>query len=487
MAMSNLHYLDVVDGEFRGTTAADLEAVFAAIKKSESNHIVVHFHGGLVSHSAADTMAEGLLPHYLNGRAYPLFFFWNSSVLKVLANNLDEVAKEPVFWRLVRRLAQLLAGQLADVGVSRGLQIETESLKDIPDDPQGLADWARKREPANEAATKEMTPSQQAQIERELKQDAVLRAESRAIAAGLRNPNEIEQDLQMRARGDPPVRASRKTLMSPAVLKRIAEETPEPGTRSIAVVTVIARYGVQIAMAVVSRYRSSRHHGLLATIAEEVARTLYADSIGSTVWALMKGDTRDAFGPDPLRHAGTAFIAQLAKWWRPGQRITLVGHSTGAIYIGYLLEHADAKLPPEVKFDVVFLAPACTFGFLHERLPLLSRRVTNFRMFALSDELESGYWEVPVLYPSSLLYMVSGLFEDPEVDMPIVGMQRYFSGKVPYDLPQIRSVAEWMGERSVWSVANGRLGQQTGARKHGGFHEDPVTRASLTHILQNGF
>lgn len=488
MGIPKQHYVDVLDGEFHDTTAGDLDQLFSAVATSPApDHLVVHFHGGLVPRSTAEKMAEGLLPIYQEAGAYPVFFFWNSGALKVLVHNLDEVAKEPVFWRLVRRLAQLLAGKLGESMVTRGLTIETESIKDIPENPQELLDWTLKREVQRREELTELTPTQCRQIERELTQDTVLKAESAAIAAGLREPAEIAQDLALPKRGGTSVRASRRSLMSPEVLKRIAEESPEPGTRGLATLLAIAKYSVQIAAAVIKRYRNQRDHGLLTTIVEEVARTLYADSIGSTVWSLMKGDTRDAFGPDPLRHAGTAFVQRLASWWKPGRRITLVGHSTGAIYIGHLLEHADRLLPAEAKFDVVFLAPACTYDFLSERLPVLTRRVAGFRMFGLKDELEHGYWEVPLLYPSSLLYMVSGLFEDPVVDMPIVGMQRYFSAAGPYDLPAVRSVTEWIGPRNLWSHADGGQGLQSTAERHGKFDDDRDTRKSLQHILQQGF
>ncbi|NQD92939.1 alpha/beta fold hydrolase [Pseudomonas sp. CrR25] len=478
----------MLDGEFNGTTAGDLEQLFSTVTSSPTaDHLVVHFHGGLVPRSAAEKMAEGLLPVYREAGAYPVFFFWNSGALKVLANNLDEVIKEPVFWRLVRRLAQLLAGKLGESMATRGLTIETESIKDIPENPEDLLEWTRKHEPRPSEAITDLTPTQSNQIERELKQDAVLKAESAAIAAALREPAEIAQDLALPKRGGAAVRASRKSLMSPAVLKRIAEDSPEPGTRSVATLLAIAKYGVQIARAVIGRYRNGRDHGLLTTIVEEVARTLYADSIGSTVWTLMKGDTRDAFGPEPLRHGGTAFVQHLVAWWKPGRRITLIGHSTGALYIGYLLEQADRLLPAAAKFDVVFLAPACTYDFLNERLPLLTRRIAGFRLFGLKDELERNYWEVPLLYPSSLLYMVSGLFEDPVVDMPIVGMQRYLSASGPYDQPAVRSVTEWIGQRSLWSQVDEGQGLQSTAERHGGFSADPGTLQSLKHILQHGF
>lgn len=487
MSVSKLHYLDVVDGKFCETSPAELEILFQAANISEQqNHLVVHFHGGLVSRADATGVAELLIPDYRECGCYPVFFFWNSGVLEVLAGNLKEVGEEPVFQRLVRRLAQFLAAKLSESSGERGLQLQVESLKDIPENGEPLLEWTRQRESATASSVGGLKQTQRDQIERELRQDRMIVEESRAIAAGLREAKDIELELTTRGKNSPSVRASRKTLMSPAVLKRIAAESPEAGTRSAAMVMALAKYGVEIAAAVVGRYRQNRDHGLLATIVEEVARMLYADSIGSTVWQLMKRDTEDAFGGDPQMHGGTAFIAHLGNWWKPGRRVTLVGHSTGAIYIGHLLEHADASLPQDFRFDVVFLAPACTYEFMCRRLPLFNRRISGFRMFALADALEQGYWEVPVLYPASLLYLVSGLFEESEIDMPILGMQRYFRASGPYDRPMTHDVVKWIDDRCVWSIAEGTLGLQSTACRHGGFCEDITTRASLCHILRSG-
>jgi hypothetical protein len=359
MTVSGLHYVDVVDGEFRGTTPGDLEEIFQTVETSKQReHLVVHFHGGLVPRRAAEGVAETLFSDYIAVGGYPVFFYWHSGALEVLANNLGEVGREPVFQRLVRRLAQFLAGKLVETAATRGLQIQIESLKDIPTESEPLLDWTRQRVSAAVHDVEELTPSQRNQIERELQQDPVLVEESRAVAAGLLTPEEIEYAIASRARGGLSVRASRKTLMSPAILKRISGESPDPGSRGLATALAIAKYGVAIAAAVVGRYRQQRDHGLLTTIVEEVARTLYADSIGATVWTLIKADTQRAFGGDPQRHGGTAFVAHLRQWSRPGRRITLVGHSTGAIYIGHLLEHADKVLAADRKFEVVFLAPA---------------------------------------------------------------------------------------------------------------------------------
>jgi hypothetical protein len=62
-------------------------------------------------------------------------------------------------------------------------------------------------------------------------------------------------------------------------------------------------------------------------------------------------------------------------------------------------------------------------------------------MFALTDKAERKYFEVPVIYKGSFLYFVSGLCEeDPDADKPLLGMQRYRSGKPPYKGADILAV-----------------------------------------------
>jgi hypothetical protein len=197
----------------------------------------------------------------------------------------------------------------------------------------------------------------------------------------------------------------------------------------------------------------------------------------------MKKDTGDAFGDDPKVDGGTAFLEHLKTWWRPGRRITLIGHSTGAIYIGNFLEHADKLLDPAAKCNVLLLAPACSFDFMARKLPFFTKRVDHIRLFGLKDELERGYWEVPVLYSASLLYMVSGLFEDEDGDTPLVGMQRYFSGAEPYVTSDIKSVTNYLQDKCIWSIAQGGFGLSTSASNHGAFDDDPDTRRSLQAFL----
>lgn len=492
------HYIDLVDGRLAGTDAAQLDSIFKRIgDDAAGKHLVIHFHGGLVSRKSAHESGAVLFETYRGARTYPVFFVWNTNLGQILRHNLDEIVKEKAFRRLVLRVGQLMLGKLAEIALppgarSAGDKLDPPSLKELPKDLEGLQaelDAREKALPGDPTTISELSEVQEEQAERELATDRVIQQEAERIANGLRDPAAVK--AEMGSRSGSTVRGSTETLMSPSVLAEIAAESADPGSRGIGTLITLARYGTKVLRAVVKRYRAGRHHGLYGTIVQEVLRALYADNAGIIVWNMMKNDTRDAFGDDPMAHGGTAFLRRLAENWPDGGRVTLVGHSTGAVYIGRFLEAADDLLPPERKFDVVFLAAACSFPFIGERLDIFNRRVENIRAFGLSDQAERGYWEFPVLMNGSLLYFVSGVLEEDEADMPLVGMERYFSGAWPYEHPQIAAVADYLDDsRRVWTgyADDPGPGRRSTAVKHGDFDDtDETTRLSLAHILQNGF
>ena len=482
-ALLKERHVDLQDGRFKGTSRDDLERLFDQLLASEKD-LVLHFHGGLVSRDLALSAAAKLGRAY--EAAYPVFFIWNSDLLTTLRVNLDEIAGEKVFRRMVRRIAQFALSKVLEVpgGRGEGEGLELRSLKtDVPGPLDALAASLARFDDQEE--TSELTEGQEKQLVDELAEDGEIQRASANIAAHVLPQAEVQQALQSRAIAEPV--EPTPTLMSRALVHEIAEERAPDGERALFTSLTLAYRGVRILNKVIGRYLSKRHHGLYATVVEEVLRSLYADRIGSAVWSMMKRDTADAFFGGGARHGGAALIELLRDRWPADRRITLVGHSTGAIYIGHLLEAADDVLDPDLKFDVVFLAPAATFSFIGERLDLFQRRVRDIRMFGLSDELESGYWEIPVLYNRSLLYLVSGLLEPDEVDMPIIGMQRYFRGQPPFDAPGMAEVAAALGPDPVWSISDAGEGSRSEAEKHGAFDDEPVTLASLRHIVENGF
>ena len=110
-------------------------------------------------------------------------------------------------------------------------------------------------------------------------------------------------------------------------------------------------------------------------------------------------------------------------------------------------------------------------------------------MFALTDKAERKYFEVPVIYKGSLLYIVSELCEqDPDADKPLLGMQRYWLGKVPYKRADILASRAWRippvspGVRRTTPPS-----WQCGATRHGGFPLDREMEDSSKYLLENGF
>lgn len=130
--------------------------------------------------------------------------------------------------------------------------------------------------------------------------------------------------------------------------------------------------------------------------------------------------------------------------------------------------------------SVIDLKTLNTLGDIH-----LADKVHGLAIEAdrLKDELDRGYWEVPVIYPASLLYLVSGLFEDESGDTPLVGMQRFFCGTDPYATSDIKAVVSYLQGKCVWSISQGGPGLSTSATKHGAFHDDPDTCKSLEIFL----
>jgi hypothetical protein len=223
----------------------------------------------------------------------------------------------------------------------------------------------------------------------------------------------------------------------------------------------------------------------------------------------MKRQAEKAFADPGQRPArgGWRLVEVLGALLQSGPReISIVGHSAGAIYASHLMNYVHKVRGQQVPADfvfkhVVFLAPACDVRSFDALLGLRPLPWEHFRLFALKDELESGYWEVPYLYPRSLLYLVSGAFEkepDKETgafDLPLLGMERYYSQVEAYKEEEVRRLRQFLvaeGEhRTVWSIHAGGLGLQIDSRKHGEFfrdaHGEPAqAMKSVVHLLQHG-
>jgi hypothetical protein len=471
------------NGELATTTVRDIDAIVDELRNHQ--RVVVHFHGGLVDDAVGMKVAERLQPTYEAAGAYPVFFVWSSGLTEVLSGNLPEIFGESVFQTIRKWVTKFVLGK-----VSPGPGLAPPSDDDVwfglvPPEPDGEAfsDFALAGD------IDEVTEAELAAFEREVAADPQLQAFSAMIAAA---PTPFAADER-----------SPFTLMTPDVLGEIRSEAPAGAAFGPFEAIALARRAGKVVVAVIRRMREHRDHGLYPTLVEEILRALYLGAAGERVWTAMKKETADTFdATDPVR-GGRYFLEGLAGLIRSGHRpeITLVGHSTGAVFIDNFLAHIDRmRSDPSDAFaddfrvrNVVFLAPACRFEHFEQVLTARESTFDRFRMFTMTDEYESKDVLVPFVYPRSLLYFVSGVLEaddagDSIYDAPIVGMQRYFSKADVYDGPEFKLVRDFVvsdDSRAVWSVADRGAGFASGATSHATFDEDPEVLRSVQHLIAN--
>jgi pimeloyl-ACP methyl ester carboxylesterase len=501
------------DGVLGETSEADVQALVSGLKGSSK--VAFHVHGGLVSKKEALANAEILAPAYIAAGIRPIFVAWESGFLETVRNNLQEIDKEAIFKALVKRLLQYAIGKLTQIGEAKAVGgIQTPKDTEVGIELQKrLANTTPYGSVAN-AAPSELSDAERKAFEAFLAADTQFQKAVADVAASLQPTTVEDTSKGVTAR----VRGSAKTLMSADVLEELAADVKSRSDARglISTAKLIQKAGL-ILVRIVKRLHSGRDHGVYTTVVEEVLRELYVDNVGSFIWGAMKKDTLDTFqsGAPGKPRAGTTLMRELCALMQAGHKpdISFVGHSAGSIYGCNMLSYiADLRrtqaypIPADFRLkNLVLLAPACGFDVFgkvldeHEKQPLFD----HFRMFALSDELESGYWEVPVVYPRSLLYFVSGIVETEggkrTFDLPLLGMQRYYKAADVYKDPALERVRKFVlaggGERqAVWSLDPRTDGLGSDSIRHGGFDDLKwpdgrvgKTMESVRHILSKGW
>lgn len=488
------HVLHSENGRFTGKTSSqpgDLPRILnAALDADPAAGLVIHFHGGLVGQKAGRAIADRLAPRYAKAGAYPLFFVWEAGPLETIVNNLGEFRSDPAFQELVKKVSEWVAKKLgAQIGLKGGggRAVDEAALR------REFDAWfagAEAEPPLGDGDGGGATPASKG-------------------AAGL-DAAELADEIEAGFDADPRFQDSIQELHAAADTGALdaqarAELFPGQGasTKGLLSWAAVARFVTKIVLAVLHRFAQGRAHGAYCTVIEEVLRAAYLDRVGTVIWNRLKEDAGDAFAIDPMA-CGHDLVQELARQAAAGRsfrRITLIGHSTGAIFICELLDALAAVLPAQAV-DIVFLAPAVTHERFARALDAHRERIANLRVFAMSDALESRDRLVPVLYTRSLLYFVSGVLEgraqgdtwQAEVDAPLVGMARYLEDVGTYNataFPFVETVRHELGKRPaslVLAESTAGDGLHCRAHKHGGFDDDgEPTVDSLCCILSQGF
>ena len=491
------------DGVLGDTSPSDVAGIAREI--ASADRAVIHVHGGLVTKASGLSAASRLDSFYRSASVLPAFFVWESGLWETLRNNAKEIFDEKLFQILLKRLLKHAAGKLLQTPGGRATGVY-EPLTD-QEVAKAVAS-ARRAEHIDEAVEplvnivpapdpSDLTPEEEKLLKKELTKSTEFQDAVDSVLLGM--------DVQPPpgARAPSPLVRPVKTHLSPEIREEL-RAAAEPGARGLFDPASMILHAIQVLGRVIKRFLRKRDHGLYTTVVEELLREFYLDAIGGKIWGMMKRDTLDTFVDDSSGkpRGGALFLQELsaaasAQQSRP--RLSIVTHSAGSIWACHFLQSiADKRLAGALPDDfriqkVILLAPACTCRLFaktlarHTQTPLFD----ELRIYALSDQLEAGYWEAPPLYPRSLLYLVSGLFED-EPDQPLLGMQRYETAIPVYDEPEVNEVRAFVASepnRAVWSIEDRGSGLVSDARRHGGFDQTAgsfiKTMAAVTYLLNH--
>lgn len=463
--------------------------------------MVLHFHGGLVSQSAGRAIAHKLAPIYAEAGALPLFFVWESGLLETIKNNGHEIFNEPLFKQSMKKVAkwaiQKLPAELGFKGQGQAL-LARQALQSrldawvsgqsgATDDLMGI-ELTESRPGVSKSALSGVDKDVlSTELEQDIESDDDFQDAYQQVYNGLYAPAAAPANTK----GKGSVVASNSQI-SPDAAASLFERS-QYQTKGLLSWAKIAKVMAAVVIRVIKRFLSDRDHGLYLTSVEEVLRALYADKVGAVVWNTMKKDTADAFKLSD-QAGGYRLLREIRAKLQAGADlppITLIGHSTGAVYIRHFLAAAAEQIP-QAKFNLIFLAAAESYQGFASLLANHAQRIAHFRAFAMTDKWEQEDGIVPLLYPASLLYFVSGVLED-EVDKPLIGMQRFLNVKAfnnaanfP-DIASVRTFFQSTDKTLIFSPSDDAEGCRSQANSHGGFDDDEQTLQSIRHILLNGY
>ncbi|ATL98525.1 hypothetical protein CK910_08555 [Aeromonas sp. CA23] len=253
----------------------------------------------------------------------------------------------------------------------------------------------------------------------------------------------------------------------------------------VSISALLLKHARNIALSCFKRFRSGRDHGLHATVVEEICREFYGDLIGAKVWGMMVKDAADHFGAGRF---GSTLVSML-KAGAP-DNFVVTAHSAGSIWASHLLQHMKAEqLPGGVK--LFLLAPAVRKDVFAAMLDSSGDLISRCRMITMTDEFERrdavlGH-DKSYIYPSSLLYLVSGLFEEqangPYIDAPLLGMQRFatLSGLTIAEAEIENRIAAFFEQADCDIISSPT--EVSMANSHGAFDDEPLTLATARSLF----
>ncbi len=505
MTLNKDHYLVSRQGTFdtsgspNATTQADLDSLFATLATDKNrDRLVLHFHGGLVDFESGMLAAEDITKLYADVPAYQIFFLWQTALFDVLSEetfldaicpNISQAFNDPFFQQVLLRVTQFVKGKVdaANGGaIDRWLDVpnKEEVLQELQHPKDGQEPYSDIDSTALPEDTRLNKHEENIFREHLMHHDPVLKQHAQNLVIK-------HAPTSFKGKASENVTPTNIPPFSLAFIEHFLMEIRDVALEDIEQVAnffIIGRC-ITVLKRVLDRFAQRRDHGVFPTIVEEILREFFIGTVGKEVWDGIKKEAANTFDTSPTC-TGTAFLRGLKTYSEdnPNAHITLIGHSAGGTYICEFLQHAHEFLPPNVTFDVIMLAPANSYKLFSDTLKTCQSRIQAVRIFAMSDELEQKDALIPGVYPLSLLYLVSGILED-EADTPILGMQRYFTDKAPYTLPDVQTAFSYLNKYQashIWSLSSGGDGISSDAKSHATFYSEKVTMDSVKYAIEHG-
>lgn len=435
-------------------------------------HLVVHLHGGLVNSDRGRAGAARLAQTYRDAGGFPVAIIWRTGFGEVFCGNLGEIVREDLFKALLRLVLKYAVGRLSSSaggkGPNEGAGFELPSDLDV----RAELDVTDREPFANVGARPaELTPEERADFEQAALADIDLQDAAEQL---------VQADAGARGVAGFAAVHPVRTHLDPAVLAELGGGDSVGTGKGFLETAALVKHAGAVLVRVISRFAKGRDHGVVATCVEEIAREFYLADAGGLLWSLIKKESVDTF-EEVAGRGGRLFVDELAAAAAAANapRITVVGHSAGSVFACHLLRALSAR---GLRVgDLVFLAAAVrydVFAETHAALRAAGNAPARLHFFGLNEDCESGYWEVPGLYPRSLLYMVSGAAERDDdgvsvADEPLVGMQRFYENPEIVTTVGVHALMKGAASR-VWI---GRHDDGT-VHKHGGL-TDPVAAPTV--------
>jgi hypothetical protein len=474
-----------------------------ALKKPGAK-LLLHLHGGLTDETSAKATAKRLSSSDL--RSWNLgdewtqvYVVWRTGALETIQTNWTELVHDDRLYQIIQR--KLLAFVARKLGVSmaaaRGAQTTVISDEDIHRRLTGKSD--RKvfddmdshfsaDQPAGQRAGS-FGGQSEADLAIEFEKELGLEADFQRAAGDIDEAINVPSRARVTSAGSDQASGSRMLERLNEGIKQELEPPPLVAGQPrgiVAVTSLLLNHALKIALRCFNRFKSGRDHGFHATVVEEICRELYGDLIGARVWGMMVKDAADHFGTGKF---GSSLLDML----KAGavENFVVTAHSAGSIWASHLLQHMKAVNAPG-KVKLFLLAPAVRKDVFAAMLDNAGDLISRCRMITMTDYLERRDavlgQDKSYIYPSSLLYLVSGLFEEQldkaYIDAPLLGMQRFssLSGLTEAENAIEKRIREFF-EQPDCCIISSQTPEVSMADSHGTFDEEEFTLATARRLF----